>query len=722
VKLDYIAASNARRALRYLRAAGTLMGKKIEARHDPEGALAERELERLGKDAARAREKLAEKARAVEARREAAERVREEEFERREREKKEVALRRAEAKAKEEREAREKTERAKREELERKEDVRKETAAVVAAPKEREMTEREKMERLNEVDGDEKVAVPAIRIAMLPDGVVEEDIVEFFARFSARIAVEDGPYWFVLFASLNDTQRAYQSVGCGQKIKDHLFKAQLTEFETTKRVQRSLVQKPRSALIRDVMRWVERRLMLCMFDEYVSKILAPAAREAVIDSAQERSKLVHHSKPDVSERPEADLLNEFLESNYDYGEKTGALDDDDSDDDSDVIRKPKKRQPKKAKQSKKKPRLVRESGHDNAGYADAPTSEEDILFEATDEEYEPDIAPRSPRPKQGRTRRRPVAAVSSSDEPSPSEAAFSESDSSEDSELFAELLEVTAHKPSKKRAAKPKRRKRARVTYDSKLPEEVRRESPTSLLENIDEFIAESEHSDGGLAEEEIQFEENPTGCARSEPFKKIDPMKKRNYIPVEKVWQNKATTNQNVRESRKNNRRLKRTFEELTTPDDFASIPLLNERKSMLKFGRSRIHGYGMFATQAIEANEVLMEYNGEVVRKNIADLREKTYSRQGLGDFYLFRLDEEFVVDATRRGALTRYVNHSCEANMSARVITQNSRKRIVFSTRRRVLDGEELTYDYQLEFEDMEHKIQCLCRAETCRGYLN
>ena len=43
-----------------------------------------------------------------------------------------------------------------------------------------------------------------------------------------------------------------------------------------------------------------------------------------------------------------------------------------------------------------------------------------------------------------------------------------------------------------------------------------------------------------------------------------------------------------------------------------------------------------------------MVIEYVGELVRQQVADRREKAYERQGIGSSYLFRVDEDLVVDA--------------------------------------------------------------------------
>jgi SET domain-containing protein len=48
------------------------------------------------------------------------------------------------------------------------------------------------------------------------------------------------------------------------------------------------------------------------------------------------------------------------------------------------------------------------------------------------------------------------------------------------------------------------------------------------------------------------------------------------------------------------------------------------------------------------------------------VADKREKIYETMGIGSSYLFRIDDEMIVDATKRGNLARFINHSCDVSL--------------------------------------------------------
>ncbi|XP_066928719.1 uncharacterized protein [Clytia hemisphaerica] len=115
------------------------------------------------------------------------------------------------------------------------------------------------------------------------------------------------------------------------------------------------------------------------------------------------------------------------------------------------------------------------------------------------------------------------------------------------------------------------------------------------------------------------------------------------------------------------------------------------------------------------------MIEYIGSLIRNEVANRLEAHYERHNRG-IYMFRIDRDAVVDATMAGGPARYINHSCDPNCVAEIISIEGRKRIIIISSRRIEKGEELTYDYKFDLEDDSMKISCLCGSTNCRKWMN
>ncbi|XP_044280541.1 histone-lysine N-methyltransferase 2C isoform X5 [Varanus komodoensis] len=210
----------------------------------------------------------------------------------------------------------------------------------------------------------------------------------------------------------------------------------------------------------------------------------------------------------------------------------------------------------------------------------------------------------------------------------------------------------------------------------------------------------------------ELPLAINPTGCARSEP--KMSSHVKRphtlNSTSTSKSFQSTVTGELNAPYSKQFVHSKSSQYRKMKT-----------EWKSNVYLARSRIQGLGLYAARDIEKHTMVIEYIGTIIRNEVANRKEKLYESQNRG-VYMFRIDNDHVIDATLTGGPARYINHSCAPNCVAEVVTFERGHKIIISSSRRIQKGEELCYDYKFDFEDDQHKIPCHCGAVNCRKWMN
>lgn len=97
---------------------------------------------------------------------------------------------------------------------------------------------------------------------------------------------------------------------------------------------------------------------------------------------------------------------------------------------------------------------------------------------------------------------------------------------------------------------------------------------------------------------------------------------------------------------------------------------------------------GCGLFAVMGIPRGTKIIQYTGKRISNEEADLQRGRY---------LFGLDEKYTIDGSSRKNLARYINHSCLPNAYTEIIDEE----IWVIAKRRIKEGEEITYHYGAEY---------------------
>ncbi len=115
-------------------------------------------------------------------------------------------------------------------------------------------------------------------------------------------------------------------------------------------------------------------------------------------------------------------------------------------------------------------------------------------------------------------------------------------------------------------------------------------------------------------------------------------------------------------------------------------------------------LDGLGLFAGKDFVRDDFVIEYTGEKITADEANLR---------GGRYLFEINDTWTLDATDRDHTARYMNHACKPNCYAELDEEEERIRIF--AKKKIKTGDELTYHYGKEyFNDFIKPKGCRCNS--------
>ena len=129
---------------------------------------------------------------------------------------------------------------------------------------------------------------------------------------------------------------------------------------------------------------------------------------------------------------------------------------------------------------------------------------------------------------------------------------------------------------------------------------------------------------------------------------------------------------------------------------------------------------GYGLRANTDLRPHDFIFEYIGETIPEATFRKRMVQYDEEGIKHFYFMSLSKGEFVDATKRGNLGRFCNHSCNPNCYVDKWVVGDKLRMGIFAERYIKAGEELVFNYNVDRYGANPQ-PCYCGESNCTGFI-
>ncbi|KAG6866333.1 hypothetical protein C0991_005800 [Blastosporella zonata] len=139
----------------------------------------------------------------------------------------------------------------------------------------------------------------------------------------------------------------------------------------------------------------------------------------------------------------------------------------------------------------------------------------------------------------------------------------------------------------------------------------------------------------------------------------------------------------------------------------------------------QTALKGFGLRAESDLQKDTFIYEYVGDVVSPASFKKRMRDYADEGIQHFYFMMLQKDELsldkfIDATKRGGIGRFANHSCRPNCYVAKWTVGEYVRMGIFAKRNIKKHEELTFNYNVDRYGHQAQV-CYCGESNCVGFI-
>jgi len=127
------------------------------------------------------------------------------------------------------------------------------------------------------------------------------------------------------------------------------------------------------------------------------------------------------------------------------------------------------------------------------------------------------------------------------------------------------------------------------------------------------------------------------------------------------------------------------------------------------------------LVVSEHLEPGDLVAQYTGQVMTRDTFQSRLEEYAQHEDLSLHVYPLSDDLVVDATTKGSICRFADHSCSPTAEISAWTVEGLQCLAVTARRQMVVGDILTLDLSPAVKFLDTSKRCDCDSRNCKKLL-